>query len=329
MSSPVPSGVWPIPLTDNCLFIDNSSQERIQTCKRSAGYYLGHKRELDKARTALTFGKIVHKILEERYRNHGMYVDADCVKAMVKVADHEFSAWPGDADDFRNYGCAMGVIKKYSEQYAVEDFDIVKLPDDSLFVEKGFAIPLGSISVERTIWVRNPDNTIEERYISEIIVVQKGKIDLAYRREGGLYGLDHKTTAIMGPQYFAEFELASQFHCYSWAIRHMLGELPRGFTINGLGVRKPTKSGNAFEFVRQTIPIFPALVAEWEIDTMQLVAEYINGSINNALPKETKWCVGKYGPCEFKPICGLEPKYRMMSLLSNEYRDVTWDPLKE
>jgi len=329
MSSPVPSGVWPIPLVDNTLFIDNSSQERIQTCKRSAGYYLAHKREGNKSKPSLQFGRIVHKILEERYRNHGAYADADCIKAMVQVADTEFSQWPGEPDDFRNYGMATALIKKYTEQYAFEDFEIVHLADGKPFVERAFAIPLGRIAVNRTMWVRSPDGSIAQREVGLINVVQKGKIDLAFRREGMLYGLDHKTTSIMGSSYFAEFELASQFHGYSWAIRHMTGELPRGFVINGLGVRKPTKTGNSLEFIRHTIPIFPALVAEWEVDTMQLVAEFITGCANNALPKETKWCVGKYGPCEFKAVCGLEPHLRDMSLYSNEYKPVTWDPLSE
>lgn len=329
MTSPVPPGVWPVPLLDNTLFIDNSSQERIQTCMRSAGYYLAHKRELDKPRPALRFGQIIHKILEYRYKNHGAYCDADTVKGMVQVADQEFANYEADADDYRNYGMATAVIKKYTEQYAFEDFDIVKLGDGSLFVERMFAIPLGRIAVNRKLWVRNPDGSIEERHVDTITVVQKGKIDMAFKREGFLYGLDHKTTAIMGPSYFAEFELASQFHGYSWAIRHLCGELPRGFVINGLGIRKPTKTGTSLEFVRHTIPIFPALVTEWEVDTMQLVASFINGCATNSLPKETKWCVGKYGPCEFKQICGLEPHLRQMALYSNEYKAVTWDPLSE
>ena len=55
----------------------------------------------------------------------------------------------------------------------------------------------------------------------------------------------------------------------------------------------------------------------------------INKCSQGYLPKHTKWCVGKYGPCEYKQVCGLEPQYRELSLYSNEYRDVTWDPLTD
>jgi PD-(D/E)XK nuclease superfamily len=329
MNQQPPENTWPIPLVDNAFFVDNSAQERMQTCSRSAGYYIGHKRELNRSRSALAFGKIIHKVLEKRYLEHGNYLDAGGVSAMVKVADAEFSQYQPEGDDFRNYGVAVNAIKKYADQYAIEDFEIVKLPDGSLFVERPFAIPLGTITINGPAWVRNPDGTIVQRDLGTIVVVQKGKIDLTYRRDGALYGLDHKTTSIMGSQFFAEFELASQIHGYSWAISKLVGELPRGFVINGLGIRKPTPSGKPLEFVRQTIPIYPALVAEWQTDTLQIVAEFIEGCRTNALPKETKWCVGKYGPCEFKQVCGLEPHLRMQSLYSNEYRDVTWDPLQE
>jgi hypothetical protein len=311
------------------LFIDNSSQERIMTCKRAAGYYIAHKRELNRANNAQTFGKIIHKGLEERYKSFGTYLGADATLAMTKIVTAEFDKWTPEGDDFRNYGTAMSAIKQYSDQYQLEDFEPYKFPDGKPFVELPFAQPLGTIEVNALLWVRNPDGTIEQRHVGHITIIQKGKIDLVYRREGYLYGMDHKTTSVMGPQYFQEFELASQVHCYTWAIKQLIGELPRGYTINGLGIRKPTKTGKSLEFIRHTVPIFPALVAEWETDTMQLVAEFVEGCRTNQLPKATKWCVAKYGSCEFRQVCGLEPHLREMSLYSNEYRPVTWDPLHE
>lgn len=321
--------VFPLSLVDDCLFIDNSAQERIQTCLRSAGYYLGHKRESVRSKSALNFGKAVHSILEERYRHHGAYADATCVAAMVKTADRVFdpAVFTADPDDYRNYGMAMNLINKYTSTYPMEDFEVFKFADGTPFVERPFAVPLGSLVIDRQCWVREQDGTIHERYVGTITLIQKGRIDLAYWREGALYGLDHKTTSIMGPSFFSEFELSSQVHGYSWAIRELTGTLPSGFVINGLGVRKPTKTGTSLEFVRQVIPIFPALVEEWKNDTMQIMATYVNHAIAGTLPKMTKWCVAKYGACEYKPVCGLEPHLRETSLYSNEYRDVDWDPL--
>jgi hypothetical protein len=299
------------------------------TCKRSAGYYIALKRELCKPKTAQAFGKIIHKALEKRYRDFGTYLGADASTAMTNAVTEEFQSWTPEDDDYRNYATAVSVIKQYAAQYQLEDFEPYRFPNGQLFVELPFAKPLGQIKIAAPLWVRNPDGTIERRTIDCITVIQKGKIDLVYRREGNIYGLDHKTTSVLGPQYFNEYELASQIHCYAWAINKIIGELPRGYVINALGVRKPTKTGKALEFIRQTIRIYPELVAEWEVDTMQLTAEFIEGCRTNQLPKSPKWCIAKYGACEFRQVCGLEPKLRSTSLYSNEYRDVTWDPLKE
>lgn len=333
MNQKPPTSIWPIPLVDidthPSFLVDNSTQEKMQTCARSAGYKVCHKRELNKPNTAQTFGKIIHKALEDRYLNGGTYLDSERSQAMANVVTREYDTWQPEGDDFRNYGVAISTVKHYADTYTLEDFDIFTFPDGRRFVEMPFAIPLGTIHVDSDLWVRQSDGTLIQRHIPTITVVQKGRIDLVYRREGRLYGMDHKTTSIMGPQFFAEFELSSQVHCYSWAVQKLTGELPSGYVINGLGIRKPTKTGKSLEFIRQTIPIFPALVTEWETDTLQLVASFIEGARTDALPKMTKWCVGKYGFCEYKQVCGLEPHLREMALYSNEYRDVTWDPLND
>lgn len=332
----IPINQYPIPLVDECLFIDNSAQEKTQTCLRSAGYYLGHRREGKKSTIAKDFGKAIHKVLEDRYRNHPAYLGPEVIDSMVRTADKAFApeVYNTDPEDFRNYGTGISLIKKYASEYTIEEGDTYRFPTGLPFVEQAFAIPLGTILVNHDAWVREMDinnNTISitKRFVGNVTIVQKGKIDRVYQRDDRIYGQDHKTTSIMGPQFFAEFELSSQVHSYSWAIEQLIGILPSGFQINGLGVRKPTPSGKALEFKRSIIPIYRPLVDEWKTDTLQLVATFIRGCIAGELPKETKWCVGKYGPCEYKPVCGLEPQMRQMALYSNEYRDVTWDPLKD
>jgi len=320
---------WPIPLVGNTLFVDNSTQERFQTCLRSAGYYVAHKRELNRPKPAQAFGKIIHKALELRYTTQSQVIDPGILQNMVSTVTKGFDDYTPPDDDFRTYDLAVATVKQYATQYNLEDFKVCSLPNGKPFVEFPFAIPLGEIAINRDMYVREPDGSISFRSVSNIVIVQKGKIDLVYEREGNIYGLDHKTTSIMGPQYFAEFELASQVHCYSWAIQNILGKLPSSYVINGLGIRKPTKSGKSLEFIRQSIPIFPALVDEWKTDALTLTSMFIDAATNNQLPKMTKWCVAKYGTCEYKAVCGLDPKLRYMSLYSNEFKNVTWDPLTE
>ena len=319
----------PLPLVDgDTLFIDNSTLERFVTCPRSAGYYVGQKRELNRSRAALEFGKIIHQALAVRYANFPGYVSNECVAAMVKALDAGFVNYKPDDDEWRNYGIAVSAIQHYNSTYPMEDFDIVQL-EGRPFVERPFALPLGEISIDADLFVRGPDGTVSKRHVQVLKIVWKGRIDLALRRETRLYGMDHKTTSVMGPGYFSEFELSHQVHGYSWALRKLLGSLPSGFIINGLGIRKPTKSGKALEYVRTTIPIYASLVDEWELDTLHIVSDFVEMCRRGYLPKHTKWCVAKYGACEYKQVCGLEPDMRATAIGSNEYRQVTWDPLKD
>jgi hypothetical protein len=329
----LPFGIVPIPLIDGAWFIDNSTTEKLVTCHRSAEYYVGHKREYNRTKSALEFGKIVHKVLERRYADHGPYLDVTATKDMLSEATEGFTAWsPDDPEEFRNYDTAVSLINKYSSEYMMEDFQVYKFPDGRPAVELPFAIPFGEVHLSSPgVWVREEDGTVHYNALLELLpIVWKGKIDLIVLREQAMYGMDHKTTSIMGPGYFGEFELSSQVHGYSWAIRKLTGRLPSGFIINGLGVRKPTRTGKSLEFMRHLIPIFPGLVSEWEQDTIHILANYIDQCKSGYMPKMTKWCHGKYGACEYKPVCSLEdPSMRYMALYSNEYRNVTWDPLKE
>lgn len=321
----------PIPLLDDCFFIDNSSMEYQVTCPRSAEYYILRRRELNRTRSALEFGKIIHKALEARYLRGTGVITPEIFQAMLSQVDEGFKTFTPDENDFRNYDIAISALQKYSVDYAFEPFQVWKDADGKPAVELPFAFPLGTIEAQRELLVKDGvTGTVSTRYVGTITVVWKGKIDLIYTMNNMLYGLDHKTTSIMGPQFFQEFELSHQVHGYSWAIRQLTGKLPSGFTINGLGIRKPTKSGKALEFIRHTIPIFSGLVAEWEKDSIHIVSDFIEMASRGYMPKHTKWCQGKYGACQYKQVCLLpDPSHREIALGSNEYRDVTWDPLKE
>jgi hypothetical protein len=316
-----------IPLRGNALFIDNSTMEKFVTCPRSAQYFVGAKRTANRSRAALTFGQIIHKVLEVRYRRPNVYADAVVLGEMVKALDEGFKTYQPDVDEFRNYDMGIRLIREYLATYPLEDFEPLSISGVP-FVEQPFAIPLGELDIGSDMLVRDLDTgRVEVRHLDVIQIVWTGRIDLAYRREGRLYLLDHKTTSVLGPQFFYEFEISHQVYGYSWAIHKLLGEYPSAFVINALGVRKPTKTGKAIELIRQGVPVFPELVVEWEQDTLHIVSDFIEMIRRGYMPKHTKWCQGKYGQCEFKGVCNLTPDMRQVALMSNEYKDVTWDPL--
>jgi len=226
----------------------------------------------------------------------------------------QVGGWTPPEDDFRTYSCAVELIRRYEEQYPFEQFEVVKGRDGSPMIELPFAIPLGEIESEGKV----------------IKLVWTGRIDLVYisSNGGGLYIMDHKTTSIMGPSWEASFTIASQIYGYAWAVEQLCGQPVSGVVINGLGIRKPTKTGKAFEFSRPFIPVIRSLLDEWKVDTLHIVSDFIENARRGYAPKHTAWCNGKFGECPFRKVCTLDGNdQREVMLNSGEFQTNTWSPL--
>lgn len=314
----------------NTLLIDNSTLETFTTCPRQASYHAGLRRHSSADKSALKFGDIVHKALDARYRAcSAMYAQtAEVEKVMIAVGQTEYETWSPPEDDFRTFSCFVELVKKYGTDYPFESFDIVKLPDGTPFVEIPFALPVGDLEINAECFVRDESGSVSLRFVGTVHVVWTGKIDLVVRNEGRLYVWDHKTTSVMGPTYFLDFELSHAMQGYNWAVQTMLGEPVAGYVINCLGVRKPTKTGKAFEFMRKVCQADPWKLTEWQQDTMYIVSDFIENVRRQYAPKHTKWCFGKFGECPYFKVCSMPPEQREMMLSSGEFQDVTWSPLK-
>jgi hypothetical protein len=294
----------PLPLVDGVLYLDNSALELITTCPRQAQYYILHKREKSAERTALMFGGIIHKILEAKYKAITSPLETQTA-IMLAVAADAFSTWTPDAEEFRNYDCAVRFVGEYQKLYGIEPFEVNA-------IETPFAVPIGEFVFG--------GKTIK--------VIWQGRIDLVVKgMESKLYGIDHKSTSMMGPSYFREFDLSSQIKGYGWAIRETLGITLEGFIVNALGIRRPTKSGKPFEFQRYTVRFSNADLEEWKQDTLHVIASFLGGVEAEYLPRHTKWCVGKYGECQYYNVCVLPAEHRATMLASGDYKPVTWNPL--
>lgn len=325
-----------LPLIDDALFIDNSSLERFTTCPRSAQYYICNKRESSDERIALSFGKAIHKILEARYKHNPNVVtkvpgisEHDTNEIMLAAARDAFADWKNDdAEEFRNFSTAVTFIEKYNSHYPMEGFEVLRLPDGNPAIEVPFAVPLGELEINGPLLVRNPAGDIAEKEFSTLKIIWTGRIDLIIKREGNIFLMDHKTTSMMGPQYFKEFDLSSQVYGYVWAASKLLNTRISGFLVNALAFRKPTPKGKPYEFQRYPVSVDTSLVSEWVDDCLHIVSDFIEQARRGYMPKHTKWCVGKYGPCPYIPICSLPPQGgREIMLSSGNYKDVLWNPL--
>lgn len=320
-------------LTDGALHIDNSSLERGTTCPRSFLYNFALKRQKAGPRPALDFGRIIHKALEVRYRNASHRPLAQIEATQLQILGQEFETYIPPEDDYRTYQLACEAIMAYNARYPVEDFEPAFDPQGQPLVETSFAVPLGFVVLDlkdgQSLTIQN--NTQEPEVVSgpcqlTIPVVWTGRIDLAYRREGRLYLMDHKTTSMMGPTFYQDFDLSHATHGYCFALERITGTPVSGYVINALGIRKPTRTGKGLEFERKSVFVQPELLEEWQQDTLEIVRTLLSYFVEGYFPKHTKWCVGKYGACEYFDVCTMPPASRDIILSSGNYKDVTWTP---
>lgn len=317
----MPTPIMP-PLKDGVLYIDNSGMELFSTCKRQMYYNQIRRIELNKTKIALDFGSAFHHVLEHLYKTHGTsYRGQEQNQEVIKFAQlgqfmesGELRTLATPEDDYRTVPYLVQGVSKYLSDYPAEPFSIVTMPSGQPGIEVPFAFPLGK--VVSTVF-------------GTITVVWTGRLDLVYRLDGRLGIQDHKTTSMMGPQFFAEFDIAHQFYGYAAALEYILGEPVSEVMINGLGCRKPTRTGIQFEYNRHYIPINRSLLDEWHRDSLALVTDYIRSCELGYFPKQTKWCIGKYGSCQYRGLCTLPPDHRESAINTSEFRAMTWNPLNK
>jgi hypothetical protein len=293
-------------------YVDASTLEgRFCVCPRSYEYYRLRRREGNTPGRHIgrNFGTLVHRALADHYRGKN-------------ITPSEYYAWDSEDrgipfDDYRDLSYFTKLLTLYRETYPVEPFEVVtfyntETKKDEPLVEKPFAFPLGSVETPSGI----------------LPVIWTGVIDLAVRYpDGAVWVFDHKTSKVAGGTYWAQFQNSTAQRGYVRAVERALGTPVRGFIINALFVREPTKTGKGQELARQMYPLDWEWRPEWETNTLQSVAEVQDCTSRGTFPMHTNACVGKYGMCEYLDICQLPPESREAVLMSNAYKPVTWDPL--
>jgi predicted RecB family nuclease len=59
-----------------------------------------------------------------------------------------------------------------------------------------------------------------------------------------------------------------------------------------------------------------------------MIGDFIGTVVRQYAPKQTAWCVGKFGTCQFHQVCQQPSKEQRDILLhSGEYEENVWSPL--
>jgi len=311
----------PLPLVDGCLLIDNSFIELLQTCPTSLLYNRLHKRISAFEKPALSFGHAGHLVWEYRYKH--------CKNNTPKMSDEEsqfhllekyFSENPPPEDDFRTLNWAAELfIRRYNEHYPIEPFNVLEDDKGQPMTELSFTIPLYDCDVP----------------MFKVPVIYTGRIDLPVLWNSEIIVIDHKTTSMMGDNFWSDLKVSPQQLGYCWSFEQLTGKRCRGFCVNAVRSRPaPERPKGGIEawwdenYQRQKFSIEPWQLVEWKNNLIGLVEEFFWHYSRGYFPLKKRWCCGKFGKCQYYDVDDLAPEDRLSWLNSSAFQENTWSPLK-
>jgi hypothetical protein len=329
------------------LVIDNSSIETFTTCPTYAMYHLVYAREAHARNAALTFGGAVHvgmeciEKLEGRPLPHlstnrstdRMWDETHTAQSVLKY----FTENPTPPDEYRTPTCALEVLAHYRVRKTFPDYQWRVLSDNQgLLVERPFELPLGVLEVNEEIQLPNWPNP---QLVRRIHVAWSGRIDLVVESNMRNRICDHKTTSIAGDQFVQDFQLSNATIGYLWAAQQLWPDLDiSGFVLNAihlkrhkpgtpLTVKGPRGGDPPLNFFRAYFDYTPERVKQWEENALVLVEDFVHCMVRNFYPLHTKWCMSKYGKCQYWDVCTIDDsRVRLKMLQSDAFKDVTWNP---
>ena len=314
--------------------IDSTALGTYMTCPTAFFMYavLGRDRG---ERDALNYGSHLHAVLEYYFKLDPSE-HATCLPTLIELLASRFNTTPCGPGSWRNLDHAIETVKRwhaYRQQIPVWE---IYEDANGKFVERGFRIPIyvfrvptSNITLPSRLIISGDDSDVCPK-VESINVYLTGKIDLViYDRQRQKRIVDHKTTSIDGPSFWGQFEMSPQMRGYVWAAQHLLSESIPGCAINALIGRKPTKTGSAHEFTVNEFDYTPEAVNEWVLSTRQHLQTLLRSLSYNAFPQNSVNCQGKYGACDYKPVCTAPCNIRPNFLMSGMYADRTWSPLNK
>lgn len=322
------------------LCIDNTTLEKMLTCPRSFELYAVYGRDTLK-KDALNYGSALHHALELFYLADDQS-DPDLLGRMQDKVMQHFAANPCSYDEWRNADHALEAVRRYvnwRKQCPVwtpiihEGRKMVEVPFKLTLTEHRPKVnPMAFLGAYDYDLICTTELSREERATATeyvITIYWTGKIDLVIRKDGMLWPIDHKTTSVEGATFYQSFLLSSQLMGYSWACQQLLGEPVAGAIVDALIGRRPTERGKGIPYENKAFPVdfTQAQLAEWKRDTCEHVDTLLSRLFKGYFPKQTAWCVGKYGLCPYHDVCTMSPAAQPAILMSGQYTERTWNPL--
>lgn len=300
--------------------MDNTAQSAYMACPREFLFGMVLHRRSKERKSALSFGSLWHRILEEHYRS-----GAD----IIAVEEAATNIWEGDTPgDHRTLNRALMDYQKYLKTWGLAK------------------------DVQETVGF--PDNPMVEMSTSaaseEIDHPYAGKIDRMVNEVDGLaFVEDHKTTSRLDKYYFDQFTNSNQMKGYKF----LGGKLAPSIPLVGVRINVIHTLKNETNFHRRLITYSPSQMTEWADNynkwIVRIRLDYwawaiqggadpeqvgIDGSMVDFLKQWQAFpahfgdngCSRKFGLCTYHGVCSLPPRVQMKAL-ENDFVIAPWNPL--
>lgn len=316
---------------DYIIEVDYSGMSLFMKCPRAAENYHVRRRELATDQSALSFGRLFHKLEDKRIR--AGLTEATITAQHETIAAH-FVEHPPSPTDHRTSDMMFQTIKTYNERYKNDSWDKkVFIFEGKPFVERPFKIEFCTIEVNAGIPYPSSylveDGNEQPLYIKRLHVVYIGRIDLVLEDVDKLWVVDNKTSSMGGQQFEEAFRLSLQTRGYDWVVWKITGRMPMGCIVNGVIVRKPTKTGKGTEFNRPVYFYSEDSILEWEECMKAHVSDFVGCLVRGFWPQSAQSFKSPCAGCDYQDNCALPRSQRAADLASDIYRNVTWNPLLE
>lgn len=309
--------------------INYSSLDIIQTCPRKAQYVLKRKLRSSAEAPALVYGTALHKALEVFYsysgkerefpanfeknaelipsgvfptEKHFLYdaVIAFCEKASALRALPE--------SDKRSLSTGVWTLCHYFKTYLNDEY-VIYSDDKGPVTERSFTLPLV------------PNNPLPGGVLIELF----GQVDfiLRHERTGAILPGDHKTTSILGTDFFNRLKPNHQYTGYVMGAQLLLGDPSiDSFLVNAIQVkpRPVTARGQPPHFTRQVTKRSAEDIEEFHDVVANAVASYLDWDAQGVWPLGPVGSCTTYGGCNFLDVCG-SPKSIRENILSSKYTE--------
>lgn len=304
--------------------INYSSLNIIMQCLRKAHYALDRNIGPKSENPATLFGSAIHEAMEVFYSapREERILPPDYKKNFELLA---FGGEVADSDKFLLYRTAKAFLKRAEPLSSL-------VPEDKRSLLNGLWI-LGHyfdayLTDPYTVYSDESGPLIERLLSKEIHsepglkITVFGTIDVVLENIANKQILvtDHKTSSVVGNDFYNRLKPNHQYSCYVWLAQEMLGLTTDKFMINCLQVKpKPkTARGTPPTFPRQITTRTPEDIKDFKDAVVHHVKSFLKCKETGVWPIGTVEACTAYGGCTFLQICS-SPNSIKENIISAEY----------